>query len=108
MTTAADSTTTTVASSGERGEAPGLCRSADGAQAAARVIASKSIDVEIPGVGRIRLPSLAQIAFLGGIATLAVLEIMEWPVAVVLDFRRALTAGWRVGAHGHEQIGSRS
>lgn len=84
MTTTADSTTA-VDSSRERDDAPGLSRPVVGAQAAAaRAIAKNSVNVEIPGVGSFRLPSLDQIAFLGGIATLALIEIIEWPVAVVL------------------------
>jgi hypothetical protein len=30
------------------------------------------------------MPPLDQIAFMGGIATLAVIQIIEWPVAAVL------------------------
>lgn len=83
MPSTADSASA-VASSRGRDDALGLSRSVIGTQAAARAIASNSVDVEVPGVGRFRLPSLDQIAFLGGIATLAVLELIEWPVAMVL------------------------
>jgi hypothetical protein len=79
MPTTADSATAR-----GRDDAPGRSRSAVGAQAVAKAIASNSVDVEIPGIGRFRLPSLDQIAFLGGIAALAVLELIEWPVAMVL------------------------
>lgn len=77
-------TTTAVASSRERDDAAGLSRSVVGVQAADRAIARTTVNIEIPGVGSFRLPSLDQIAFLGGIATLALIEIIEWPVAVVL------------------------
>jgi hypothetical protein len=53
-------------------------------QAAARTLAQNSIHVELPGVGRIELPPPDQLAFIGGIATLVVLQIIEWPVAAVL------------------------
>ena len=53
-------------------------------QAAARTLAQNSIHVEVPGVGRIELPPPDQLVFLGGIAALVVLQIIEWPVAAVL------------------------
>ncbi|GAA1253874.1 hypothetical protein GCM10009609_16490 [Pseudonocardia aurantiaca] len=53
-------------------------------QAAARTLEQNSLHVEVPGVGRIELPPPDQLVFLGGIATLVVLQIIEWPVAAVL------------------------
>jgi hypothetical protein len=35
-------------------------------------------------LGHLHLPPLDQVAFLGGVATLALIEIIEWPVAAVL------------------------
>ena len=54
------------------------------AQAAARTLAQNSMHVEVPGVGRIELPPPDQLAYIGGIATLVVLQMIEWPVAAVL------------------------
>jgi len=47
-------------------------------------MAQNSIHVEMPGIGHLHLPPLDQIAFMGGIATLALTQIIEWPVAAVL------------------------
>ena len=59
-------------------------RSTPAQDAAASASAQNSIRVEIPGIGQVCLPPLDQIAFLGGIATLTVLNLIEWPVAAVL------------------------
>jgi hypothetical protein len=59
-------------------------RSTAGREAAASATAQNSIPVEIPGIGRVHMPPLDQIAFMGGIATLALIQIIEWPVAAVL------------------------
>jgi hypothetical protein len=55
-----------------------------GQQAAAVARKENSVHVEIPGVMHIHLPPLDQLAFFGGVATLAFLQIIEWPVAAVL------------------------
>lgn len=59
-------------------------------EAAATAAAQNSIHVEIPNVGHLHLPPLDQIAFIGGIAALAVIQIVEWPVAVVLTVGHVL------------------
>ncbi|MCU1661309.1 MAG: hypothetical protein JWR58_1374 [Pseudonocardia sp.] len=59
-------------------------RSTVGREAAASATAQNSIHVEIPGMVHVHMPPLEQIAFMGGIATLAVIGIIEWPVAAVL------------------------
>jgi len=54
-------------------------------RAAQQVIDKHSIRVTLPDtMGTIRLPEPQRLAFYGGIATLAALGIVEWPVAVVL------------------------
>ncbi|MDT3444881.1 MULTISPECIES: hypothetical protein [unclassified Pseudofrankia] len=56
-----------------------------GARAAAeRAAARSAVWIDLPGHRQVALPSLDQLAFLGGVAALAVLEIIEWPVAVIL------------------------
>jgi hypothetical protein len=59
-------------------------RSTRGREAAASATAQDVIHVELPGIGHLHLPPLDQVAFLGGIATLALIEVIEWPVAAVL------------------------
>jgi hypothetical protein len=67
-------------------------------EAAARARARNSIHVEIPNVGHLHLPPLDQIAFIGGIAVLAAIQIVEWPVAV------ALTAGHVLAHNRHHAL----
>ena len=81
--TTADSATTTPTRDRSAG-APGPNRSAVGREAAASATAQNSIHVEMPGIGHLHLPPLDQVAFMGGIVTLALIEIIEWPVAAVL------------------------
>jgi hypothetical protein len=59
-------------------------RSTRGREAAASATAQNEIHIELPGIGHLHMPPLDQVAFLGGIATLALIEIIEWPVAAVL------------------------
>lgn len=40
--------------------------------------------IDIPCVGAIHLPTARQLAFYGGLAALAALEVVEWPIAVVI------------------------
>jgi len=43
-----------------------------------------SVEVGLPVVGPVRLPSRPELAFLGGVGLLALAGAVEWPVAVVL------------------------
>jgi hypothetical protein len=43
-----------------------------------------SLSITLPGVGQLRLPPPDHLAYLAGIATLAVLDIIEWPIALTL------------------------
>lgn len=81
--TTADSATTTPARDRSAG-ASTRNGSLVGSEAAASASARNSTQVELPGIGHLRLPPPDQIAFLGGITALALLEIIEWPVAAVL------------------------
>jgi hypothetical protein len=66
-------------------ESGGSASGSGGAKkAAANAMAQNSIHLEVPGIAHIELPPAEQLAFLGGIATLVVLQIIEWPVAAVL------------------------
>lgn len=58
-------------------------RSADNS-AASRAYEKNSLSITMPGVGQVMLPPPEQLAYLAGIAALTALEIIEWPVAVVL------------------------
>ncbi|MET9028986.1 MULTISPECIES: hypothetical protein [Nocardia] len=49
-----------------------------------RVLAAQGFAVELPVVGRVRIPRPEQLAYYGALGALAAAEIIEWPVAVVL------------------------
>jgi hypothetical protein len=49
-----------------------------------RNIERNTLTVDIPSLGSVRLPPLDTLAWLGGLASLAVLGVMEWPVAAVI------------------------
>ena len=49
-----------------------------------------SVHVSVPFLGTVRLPASEELAFLGGIGVLAVVGVIEWPVAVALAAGHAL------------------
>ncbi|MEU0506481.1 hypothetical protein [Nocardia sp. NPDC005998] len=49
-----------------------------------RVVAAHSFAVDLPVVGRVRIPPPEHLAYYGALGALAVAEIIEWPVALVL------------------------
>ncbi len=60
-------------------------------RAAAQAIEKDSIRIELPdGLGSVQVPSPERLAFYGGIAALAALGIMEWPVALVIGLGHLL------------------
>ncbi|WP_020661199.1 hypothetical protein [Amycolatopsis benzoatilytica] len=55
-----------------------------GQGAAARATGKNSVRVALPLVGTISLPPPQQLAYLGGIAALTALQVLEWPVSMTL------------------------
>jgi hypothetical protein len=49
-----------------------------------RVLAAQGFAVDLPVVGRVRIPRPEQLAYYGVLGALAAAEIIEWPVALVL------------------------
>jgi hypothetical protein len=49
-----------------------------------RVVDAQSFAVEVPMIGRVRLPRPEQLAYFGALGVLAVAEIIDWPIALVL------------------------
>jgi hypothetical protein len=49
-----------------------------------RVREAQTFTVDLPLVGRVRLPHPQQLAYFGALGALAAAEIIEWPVALVL------------------------
>ena len=59
-------------------------RTATHREAVRRVRDAESFAVDLPVLGRVRLPRPEQLAFYGALGVLAAVEIIEWPVALVL------------------------
>jgi xanthosine utilization system XapX-like protein len=55
-----------------------------------RVREAQTFAVTLPLLGRVRLPRPEQLAFYGALGALAAVEIIEWPVALVLGVGHAL------------------
>ena len=49
-----------------------------------RAIEKNTVEVVLPALGTVRLPPPQTLAWLAGMATLAVLEVVEWPVALLV------------------------
>jgi L-cysteine desulfidase len=49
-----------------------------------RAIEKNTLGVAVPALGTVRLPPLQTLGWLAGLTALAVLEIIEWPVAVAV------------------------
>lgn len=80
------------------GKAPGDTAGSAGRSAAKQVTERNSLHVTLPVLGSINLGPPDQLAYLAGIATLTALEIIEWPIALVIatghllaDQRRSTT-----------------
>jgi hypothetical protein len=55
-----------------------------------RVRDAQSFAVDLPVVGRVRIPRPDQLAYYGALAGLAALEIIDWPIALVIGAGHAL------------------
>lgn len=61
-----------------------------GRRAAARAGQKNSVRLDLPCLGHITLPPTDQLAFLGGVAALAVFGVVDWPVAGLLGLGHLL------------------
>jgi hypothetical protein len=67
-------------------------------EAVERVHRAESFAVELPLVGRVPVPRPDQLAYMGGLAALVALELIEWPVAV------AVAAGHLLASSHHNKV----
>ena len=58
--------------------------------AVARVREAHSFAVNLPVVGRVRIPRPEQVAYYGALGALAALEIIDWPIALAIAAGHAL------------------
>jgi hypothetical protein len=95
--TATPKKTVTPAASGRRqvnappAEAPEPTRPvAHALVAAERAVRRNSLHVQLPIVGELQMPAAEEVAFIGGVTALAVVGVLEWPVAVLLSIGHGL------------------
>lgn len=60
--------------------------------AARRVQQGKSYSIQLPVVGRVPVPSPEQLAIYAALAGLAVLEVIDWPVALAMGVGSAVVS----------------
>ncbi|ORB75169.1 hypothetical protein [Mycobacterium scrofulaceum] len=51
---------------------------------------ARTVRLDVPLVGRVRVPHVDHLAFYGVLAALAALQILEWPMVLVLGAGQAL------------------
>jgi hypothetical protein len=66
--------------------------------AAEQAVRKSSLYLRIPVLGAVNLPASEQVAFIGGLAVLTVIGVLEWPVAVLLGI------GHGVATHAHRTM----
>ena len=64
-------------------------------EAVKQIREGESFAVNLPVVGKVDIPRPEQIAYYGGLAALAALEIIDWPVAVVIVAGHVLASNHR-------------
>ncbi len=62
-----------------------------GRAAAQQATDADHLIITLPIVGEIVLPAPAQLAYYGGVAALLALEIIDWPLALIIAAGHALT-----------------
>lgn len=55
-----------------------------GRHAAEMAAQRHALHVDVPGLGTVTLPPAEQLVFIAGVSTLALLDVIAWPVAAVL------------------------
>ena len=68
------------------------------AQAVQQVREAETFAVNLPVVGHVNIPRPEQLAFYGGLAALAAVQIIDWPVAL------AITAGHLLASQHHNRV----
>ncbi len=56
-----------------------------------RIRDAESVEVTVPGIGKMRVPRPEQLAFYAGLAALAAFEIVDWPVAALIGLGHLLS-----------------
>jgi hypothetical protein len=67
-------------------------------EAVDRIRGARSLAVDLPAVGRVRMPHPEQVAYFGALAVLAAIEIIDWPIAL------AIAAGHVLVQNQHNRV----
>jgi hypothetical protein len=63
--------------------------------AAEQAVRRDNVHLEMPIVGTLRLPAPDELAFIGGVAVLVMIGVVEWPVGLALGVGHALATSRR-------------
>jgi hypothetical protein len=63
--------------------------------AAERAVRRDSVHMDLPIIGTLRLPAPDEVAFVGGVAVLVMIGVVEWPIGVALGVGHALATNRR-------------
>lgn len=66
-----------------------------GLKAAEHAVSTNSVHFDVPVLGDVYLPPADEMVFLGGVGVLAVVGVLEWPVALLLGVGHTLAASRR-------------
>jgi hypothetical protein len=64
---------------------------------------AQTFAINLPVVGQVTVPKPEQLAYYGGLAALAALELIDWPVALVIATGHLLASNHR--SHLLEELG---
>ena len=64
-------------------------------EAVQKIREAETFVVNLPVVGQVEIPHPEQLAYFGGLAALAALELIDWPVALVIGAGHLLAANHR-------------
>ncbi|MEE2855344.1 MAG: hypothetical protein VX424_22135 [Actinomycetota bacterium] len=67
-------------------------------EAVAKVREGETFAVNLPAIGQVEIPRPEQLAYFGGLAALAALELIDWPVALVV------AAGHFLASNHHNKL----
>lgn len=73
-------------------------RNASQREAVDHIRNAEGFAIELPLLGKIKVPPPEQLAYYGGLALLAAFEIIDWPVAV------AVAAGHLLASNHHQTL----
>lgn len=67
-------------------------------EAVEKIREGETFAVNLPGIGQVGIPRPEQLAYYGGLAALAALELIDWPVALVI------AAGHVLASNHHNKL----